>query len=154
MQENIKISPRGYLGAIWIKGSWCGAGLCPGRLSAGAQESVTTAPSYQNLYKSRWWKTCLEGLPGIFSENFSYTFCIDIQSTAPEINRGLQGLNTFNELQRNTLGCDYSFCCLTLHCTRILFLVIYNVGGEDEFRNSFFFFPHRFLPWSYVSSYF
>lgn len=153
MQETIKASLRGYLWAIWIKGSWCRTGLCPGRLRAGAEESVITAPCDQNLYKSRWKNTCLKEIHGIFSGNFPYTFCIDNQSTAPKINRRLQGLNTFNELQRNSLGCDYSFCCLNLHHTWILFLVTYNVGGEDEYGNSLVFF-HRFLPWTYVSSYF
>lgn len=153
MQETIKASLRGYLWATWIKGSWCRTGLCPGRLRAGAEESVITAPCDQNLYKSRWKNTCLKEIHGIFSGNFPYTFCIDNQSAAPKINRRLQGLNTFNELQRNSLGCDYSFCCLNLHHTWILFLVTYNVRGEDEYGNSLGFF-HRFLPWTYVSSYF
>lgn len=153
MQETIKTSPRGYLWATWIKGSWCRTGLCPGSLRAGAEESVITAPCYQNLYKPRWKNTWLKGICGIFSGNFSCAFCIDNQSAAPEINRRLQGLNTFNELQRNSLGCDYSFCSLNLHRTWIWFLVICNVGGEDEYGYSLGFF-HRFLPWAYVSSYF
>lgn len=140
MQETIKTSPGGYLWAIWIKGSWCRTGLCPGRLSVGAEESLLIAPSHQNFYKTKWWNTCLRGLCGIFSENFSYTFYIDNQSSAPKINRTLQGLNTLNELQRNSLGCDCSFSCLILHFTRILFLVIYNAGGEDEFWNFLIFF--------------
>lgn len=42
-----------------------------------------------------------------------------------------------------SLDCDYSCCCLTPLCTCILLLMIYNVGGEDEFGDSLVFF-HRF----------
>lgn len=35
-----------------------------------------------------------------------------------------------------TLDCGYSFCCLSLHHTSILLLMIYNVRGEDEFGDS------------------